>query len=454
MSGPSLLLIDDDREYCGDLNLVLGQQYAVKFCHDGEDALKILQDQRPDIVLLDVEFGAEQMQGLEILENIKALESAPPVIMLSGSRSLDVVVEAIKRGAFHYAPKSGDLPQLLNLMEQALQGQRSRLTIQAQRDEVNRLTGAFIAGDERTMRVLDRVDQVAPTQASVLITGESGTGKEMVARRIHDQSGLDGPFVGINCAAVPAEIIESEIFGHARGAFTGADRQRIGKIELATGGTLFLDEIGESPVSFQVKLLRALGERVYYRLGENKTMLVQTRIMAATSKDLQKAMTTGVFREDLYYRLNNFRIHLAGLRDRPGDILPLAQVFLAEAASLLGKDIHGFSPSAEKQMLKHPWPGNVRQLRNEVERAAISCSGPVIRLGEMFSLESAFETGPLLYEEAKGRFLDEWQLGYISERLRETEGNVSEAAKRSGISRQSFQRMMRKQGLKAEDFLN
>ena len=452
MSGPRLLLIDDDVEYCGDLAMVLRGQFSMAVCHDGPTALTMLQDDQPDLVLLDVDFGRDRMPGLEILEHIRAMESPPPVIMLSGEQKLDTVVKAFKMGAFHYAAKNGDLPQLLNIIGQALASRRNMMTIQAQRDEVNRLTGAFIAGDDLTLQVLTRVKQVAATGATVLITGESGTGKEMVARRIHEQSGQDGPFVGINCAAVPAEIIESEIFGHAKGAFTGAERLRIGKFELASGGTLFLDEIGESPLAFQVKLLRVLGERVFSRLGENKDLPVQTRVLAATSKDLGRAMNEGHFRSDLYYRLNNYRIHLAPLHERPGDILPLARVFLAEASGRFGKDIHGFSPAVENQLLAHSWPGNVRQLRNEVERAVITSTGPLISLGQMFNLEGAMGPQHLPYDQAKERLLKEWQAGYLSDRLRETAGNVSEAADRSGLPRQSFQRLIRTLGIDPEEF--
>lgn len=452
MSGPAVLIIDDDREYCGDIHLILGQHFSVTTCQDGGQALDLLQSDSPDIVLLDVEFGPDQLQGLEILERIRGLEDPPPVIMLSGSRNLDVVVQAIKLGAFHYAPKSADLPQLLNLMEQALGSKRSRLTIQAQRQEVERLTGSYVAGDDKTIKLLEQLEMVAPTEATVLITGESGTGKEMVARRIHDRSGLEGPFVGINCAAFPAEMIESEIFGHGKGAFTGADRLRVGKIELAAGGTLFLDEIGESPLAFQVKLLRVLSERHFTRLGENKELEVRARVLAATSRNLEEAMRAGNFREDLYYRLNNFRVHLPALRERPGDILPLAAAFLQEAAGRLGKEIHGFSPAVEKRLLDHGWPGNVRHLRNEVERAVISCGSPVIGLGDMFNLEAAFEPGHLPYDQAKLRIVKEWQTRYVSDRLRESSGNVTVAAERSGMLRPAFQRLMRSLGIDPQEF--
>ncbi len=452
MNRPSVLVIDDDLTYCHDIQLILGQHFNVTTCRDGQEGMGLLELDRPDIILLDVEFGPKQLQGLEILERIKSLNDPPPVIMLSGSRELDDVVKAIKLGAFHYAPKSAELPQLLNLMQQAMGSQRNRMTIQAQQQEVQRLTGSFVARDPRTLRILDQLSKVAPTDATVLITGESGTGKEMVARRIHQESGLEGPFVGINCGAVPADIIEAEIFGHAKGAFTGADSQRVGKIELAGGGTLFLDEIGESPLAFQVKLLRVLSERRFTRLGENRELEVNARVLAATSRHLENAMEQGSFRSDLYYRLNNFRVHLPGLRERRGDITPLAEVFLAEAASRFGKAILGFSPAVEKRMNEHGWPGNVRQLRNEVERAVISCTGTVISLGDMFSLEAAFEPGHLPYDQAKDRILREWQTGYLSERLRESGGNVSEAAANCGLPRQSFQRLIRSLGLDPQEF--
>ncbi len=453
MSAARVFLIDDDQAVCDDLSLVLRGRFEVVVANDGSAALERLHEVGPDVVLLDVDFGAGRMTGLEILEKIRAGDDPPPVIMLSGSHELEVVVQAIKMGAFHYVSKSADLPQLLNLMDKALSTRWRDRAIMAHRDEVGRLTGSFVAGDDLTHKILAQVDLVAETDATVLITGDSGTGKEMVARRIHEQSLFaKGPFVGINCGAVPADIIESEIFGHAKGAFTGADKLRVGKFELAAGGTLFLDEIGDSPLAFQVKLLRVLGESVFQRLGENTNLDVQTRILAATSKDLEQAISDGEFRSELFYRLNIYRIHLQPLQQRPGDIMPLARNFLSEAARRFRRDIHDFSPAVEKRMLEFPWPGNVRQLRNEVERAVIVCRQQFIGLGHMFTGGLVHPNNVETYTEAKDRVTSIWQASYLSARLQDSGGNVSEAAKAAGMSRQSFQRLVRELGLDPQDF--
>ena len=455
MANPLLFIIDDEPEYCSDLALILSHRFEVNMAYDGPGALEYLKNNQPDIILLDVNLGEGRMSGLEILEHIRATDNAPPVIMLSGQQDLETVVQAIKIGAFHYVSKPADLPQLLNLVEMALSCRANSRALQAHRDEVERLTGSFVAGDPTTMQMLEQIDKVAATDATVLVTGESGSGKEMVARRIHDHSLVKGgPFVGINCGAVPAEIIESEMFGHARGAFTGADRKRMGKFEMANGGTLFLDEIGDSPLPFQIKLLRVLGERTFSRLGENESIRVNTRIVAATSKDLELAITKGEFRSELYYRLNIYRIHLLPLRERLGDIQPLAEAFLKEAAVRFRKEIHGFSPAVQQQMARHPWPGNVRQLRNEVERSVLICSGPVISLGDIFQSGMVGQTanGQEEYDEAKARITEQWQREFITEKLTLTQGNVTEAAKKSGMPRPSFQRIMKNLGLDPEGF--
>ncbi len=456
MVGARLFIIDDDIRYCQDLELMLSGKFCFDMAHNGPEALEHLKSNHPDIILLDVDLGVGKMSGLEILENIRAMDDAPPVIMLSGNQEVVTVVEAIKMGAFHYATKQADLPQLLNLVEKALTSRDSSRALAAHRGEVVRLTGSFIAGDTSTHHMLDKIDRVAPTDATVLITGESGTGKEMVARRIHHCSDVsEGPFVAINCGAVPGEIIESEMFGHSRGAFTGADRQRVGKFEMASGGTLFLDEIGDSPMAFQVKLLRVLGERVFSRVGENSDIPVKTRIIAATSKDLEQAIEDGEFRPELYYRLNIYRIHLLPLNERPGDILPLADNFLQVAASRFRKDIHGFSDAVKKRLLSHEWVGNVRHLGNEVERAVLNCQGKVIGVGDIFQSSQSgspqVET-PGLYDDDKLIITQKWQRDYLSARLELCGGNITEAAKASGMPRQSFQRLLKSLNIEAEDF--
>jgi two-component system response regulator AtoC len=453
MAGPRLFLIDDDREDCADVEAVLGGKYTIFQAHSGDSALEMLDKVGPDVILLDVDFGKGSMSGLEILERVRARENPPPVIMLSGSQSLSTVVRAMKMGAFHYIAKPADLPELINLLEQALASSQRVRQIQAQRDELGRLTGSFVAGDDHTFRLLETVDQVAETETTVLITGESGTGKEMVARRIHEGSPRrDGTFVGINCGAVPADIIESEIFGHVKGAFTGADSLRVGKFEMAAGGTLFLDEIGESPLPFQVKLLRVLGENVFARLGDNQDLSVDTRVLAATSKDLEKAIAKGEFRAELFYRLNIYRIHLVPLRERRGDILPLARHFLTETLPRFRREIEGFSPAVETRMVAEHWHGNVRELRNFVERAVINCKGGMIGLGDMFGQAGRFTAGSAQFSEAKDLMVREWETRFLTERLTETGGNVTQAAELSGMNRQGFQRKMRELGLRSSDF--
>jgi DNA-binding NtrC family response regulator len=452
MSLPTVLIIDDEPDFCSDLSLVLSRDFLVSASHDGKEALELVDELSPDLVLLDVEFRPGQMPGLEILEHLQAKEDPPPVIMLSGSRDINVVVQAVKLGAFHYVNKGADLPDLVNLMGMAMSSRRDRLTIMAQRAEVQRLTGNLIARDPATIKILDKVDQVAATDVNVLITGESGTGKEMIARRLHNESGVSGTLVGINCATFEGDLINSEIFGHVKGAFTGADRDHMGKIELATGGTLFLDEIGESDPKFQSRLLRALSEKTYTRVGCHKERQVRTRIVAATSKKLSDAMQREEFREDLYYRLNQFRIHVPPLRERTGDILPLARAFLMESAARFGKGSLQFSEGVERRLVQQPWPGNVRELRYEIERAVLSSTGDIISLGDMFQLDEPDPTTRLPYEEAKEKVVGDWQRGYATELLRETEGNVTKAAEMAGMPRQSFQRLLRKLKLNPEEF--
>lgn len=457
-----LFLIDDEKDFCADLEAVLGSRYEIAMAHDGETALRDIDKISPDVILLDVEFSASDLDGVRILKLIQALDNPPPVIMLSGSSRVNTVVEAMKLGAFHYVIKPADPPELINLIEHALtEGRRSR-HIQAQRGELGRLTGSLICGDEIMHRVLEQTDTVAETSATVMITGESGTGKEMIARRIHEGSQFStGPFVGINCAAFPPDLIESEIFGHMPHAFTGAT-SRMGKLELAAGGTFFMDEVGEAPLDLQVKLLRALGEKTFSRLGENTERKVDCRIVAATSRDLEQAIAAGEFREDLYYRLNIYQIKLPPLRQRRGDIMVLARHFLDRFAAENSRPIVGFAQEVEDRIMSEPWRGNVRELRNFVERAVINCRARLIGLGDMFGTDP----GPAVTaDDLDGSGVEQVTLKcaaeqakearerrYCANRLRETGGNVSKAAELSGVLRQSFQRKLKELDLHPDDF--
>ena len=470
MNRPRLFLLDDEPDFCDDLEAVLGSRYNIDMAHDAETGLRKIAGVSPDVVLLDVEFEGSEVNGVQILERIRALDDPPPVIMLSGRTRVSTVVEAMKLGAFHYVIKPADPPELFNLIERALVAGRSKRQIQAQQGELGRLTGSFICGDDRMFRVLEQADTVAGTTATVMITGESGTGKEMIARRVHEGSNYSsGPFVGINCSAFPADLIESEIFGHSQAAFTGA-KSRIGKLELAAGGTFFMDEVGEAPLDLQVKLLRALGEKMFVRLGENVEREVRCRIVAATSRDLTEAITDGTFREDLYYRLNIYRIKLPALRQRPGDVMVLARHFLDQFAAENARAIAGFSPAVEQRILQERWSGNVRELRNFVERAVINCRGGLIGLGDMFGSDpgldmradessdetsgvgSAAESETISLKEAGDWAKDERERQYCRNRLREAGGNVSRAAEASGVLRQSFQRKLRDLGVDPDEF--
>jgi len=459
MRGPRIFIIDDDQEFCADLEAVLNSRYEVALAHTGEEALAAIDEVNPDVVLLDVKFAGSSLSGVRILEHIRALDHAPPVIMLSGDARVGTVVEAMKLGAFHYITKPAAPPELFNLIARAVAaGQHSR-QIMAQRGELGRLTGSLICGDESMFRVLEQVDVVAGTTATVLITGESGTGKEMIARRIHEGSAFSsGPFVGINCSAFPADLIESEIFGHAANAFTNAS-SRIGKLELAADGTFFMDEVGEASPALQIKLLRALSEKVFSRLGENAERRVGCRIVAATSRDLEQVMTTGGFREDLYYRLNIYRIKLPPLRERPGDVMVLARHFLDQFIAENGRQISGFSAAVIERIEREKWQGNVRELRNFVERAVINCQGGLIGLGDMFGSGDRSRAGTatdtaerLTLREAGDQAKDERERQYCRHRLSETGGNVTRAAELSGVLRQSFQRKLKDLGVDPDEF--
>ncbi len=450
-----VLVIDDDREFASDLEALLGSAHLVEIASSGESGLAKAASWMPDVVLLDVDLGSGS-DGYDILQQLTGAEPAPAVIMLTGDRDVTSVVRAVKLGAFHYVCKPPEVDELRNLIDRGLREAQLRRMVRVLESEVGRLAGApeFVVGDPQTTGMLRRIDRLAPTGAAVLITGECGTGKEMVARRIHAMGDRpDGPFLGVNCAAIPADLIEAELFGHEKGAFTGADRRHTGKFEIAAGGTLFLDEIGDSPDLFQVKLLRVLEEKCYFRVGGESPIRTDVRILAATSRDVEQEIIDGRFRPELFYRLNVVRIHIGPLRERPGDILPLAYHFLAAATSQYGRTVKGFTPAAEKTLLEHEWPGNVRELRNSIERAVIQAHGD--RIGAMdvdlYHMGGAV-TAPPSYAEAKARWSLNFKRQYVAAQLRASFGHITRAAELSGVKRQAFQRLMREAGIDAKSY--
>jgi DNA-binding NtrC family response regulator len=449
---PTVLIVDDEVDFAQDMAVALSDRYDVTTAGSPDEALRTISRIQPRAVLLDVDLQAA-LDGLDLLERIATGEDGPLVIMLTRDMDVRTVVKAVKLGAYDYVVKPPDIEALIHTLERGLRERALAQKVESLEKDVERAYGEIVAADENMLRILREVDKVARTDATVLITGESGVGKELVARRIHKKSDrADQPFVAFNCAAVPKSLIESELFGHERGAFTGAERCREGMFKLADGGILFLDEVGDSPDELQAKLLRAIEEQVYYRVGGEKPQRIDVRVLAATSHDLERDVEEGRFRDALYYRLNVYRIHIPPLRKRPGDIVPIARHFLKHYAVQVGKDIDGFTPKAEEALKRYHWPGNVRELKNMVERAVIRCQRREIGIGDLFGDDMRVFAESPTYDEARAKAMQEFKIRYLTTQLRWADGNVTLAAQRSGIPRQSFHRMLKECGIDPEEF--
>lgn len=367
---PKILIIDDEKVIRSTLKEILEyEKYQIEEAQDGEQGLKMLQEKEYDLVLCDIKMP--KMDGLEVLEKASELEKQPQFIMISAHGSIETAVEATKKGAFDFIPKPPDLNRLLLTVRNALEKKSLVSETKVLRRKLSQKLD--MVGESPAIRhVKDTIEKVAPTDARVLITGPNGTGKELVAHWIHQKSNRSSaPFIAVNCAAIPAELIESELFGHEKGSFTSAVKQRIGKFEQADGGTLFLDEIGDMSLSAQSKVLRALQEHKITRVGGDKDIKVDVRVLAATNKDLKKEIEEGSFREDLYHRLSVILIQVPALKNRKEDIPLLVNKFLEDIAKEYGtakKDIH---KDALAKLQEFPWTGNIRELRNVVERLVI-----------------------------------------------------------------------------------
>ncbi len=352
--------------------------WTVSEVADGGQAIACLEQEIFDVVLTD--YKMPEKTGLDILKRSKMLNEGTVVLVMTAYGTIESAVDAMKAGAYDYVLKPFDLEELELKVDRALEHRRLLARLQAY--DRNNLPGRFenIVGESPQMKEIFRtIEKVARSNATVLVLGETGVGKELIAEAIHrNSSRADRPFVKMNCAALHENLLESELFGHERGAFTGADRQRIGRFELANEGTLFLDEIGNMSPSTQAKVLRVLQEREFERLGGSRTLKVDVRLVAATNKNLEQAIAKGEFREDLYYRLNVVTIVVPPLRERKEDVLPLATHFLNRFAAEFGKDVRGFDPSAIRTLRRHHWPGNIRELENTVERAVLMCEGGLV----------------------------------------------------------------------------
>ncbi|MGH8012819.1 MAG: sigma-54-dependent transcriptional regulator [Candidatus Binataceae bacterium] len=431
-----ILVADDDVAVHEDWRDTLSSWgYQVAFAADGEKALELTTSFQPHVLLCDLRMPRKG--GLEVLSELKQLGSDMITVMISGAGEIDDAVRAIKLGAYDYLTKPVDLERLRNLLNNVsahimLGEENQRL----RRNLIHSGTYGPVVGRSLGMRrVMTLAEQIAASSASTILLGESGTGKEVIAHMIHDLSGRrDGPFVAINCAALPETLMESELFGHERGAFTGADRRREGCFELANGGTLLLDEIGEMKVELQVKLLRVLEEHRLRRLGGSTEVTIDVRVLAASNRNLETAVHEKKFREDLYYRLNVFAIELPPLRERADDIAPLVEHFLRTIEMPEGKLVTGIDGEALEVLKSYEWPGNVRQLRNVLERALIVTRGPVITTADLPpNISSSREAKPT-FEVRVGTSLDQVERELVQHTLAFTGGNRSEAARILGVS--------------------
>jgi DNA-binding NtrC family response regulator len=374
------LVIDDEKAIRNALREILEhEKHKVEEAEDGASGLEKAKKGGFDVVLCDIKMP--KMDGMEVLEKLMAQDDSIPVVMISGHGTIDTAVDAIKKGAFDFISKPPDLNRILVTLRNALdRGElvQETKTLRQKVQKVKAGDARMVGSSEAMDAIREMVDKVAPSDARVLITGGNGAGKEGVARMLHEKSARkSGPFVEVNCAAIPGELIESELFGHEKGAFTSAIAQRKGKFELASGGTLFLDEIGDMSLAAQAKVLRALQENKITRVGGDKEIKVDTRVVAATNKELRKEIAEGRFREDLFHRLSVIPIHVPDLKDRAGDIPELIEHFLAKVCEEQGIAAKKMSDKAVKELQKLPWTGNVRELRNVVERLVI-LSGPEV----------------------------------------------------------------------------
>ena len=457
MSARILIVEDEDR-----LRRVVELQlrsagYETELAATAELALPVAE--KADLILTDLRLPG--MDGLAFLAQLRQRQITAPVIMMTAFSSVETAVEAMKSGAQDFLPKPFSMDHLMTVVAKALEVRSLRAENRTLREQLGaRYDVASIIGRSPGMRdVLAMVERVAPTRATVLLVGESGVGKDLIARAIHYQSPRrDKPFVKINCTAIPEPLMESELFGYEKGAFTGATASKLGKFEQADTGTVFLDEIGDVPMAVQVKLLRILQERELERLGSNKTRQVDVRVIAATNVDLKKALAQGTFREDLFYRLNVMPIEILPLRERREDIPVLAERFVLKAAQTHGSPVDSISPEAVARLVDFPWPGNVRQLENVIERSVLLSLGARLEAsdikldalaGRASSAASASASDGAAPFVPEGMTLDEFEQAILREALRRAAGNKSQAARMLGLTRNALRYRLTQMGIEA-----
>jgi len=455
MEQPRVLIVDDEPSVRESVRMVLKDRHQVLTAAAGNQALDLITQSPVDVVLLDILMPG--MDGLEVLERIKGRASGPQVIMLTATKTVKTAVAAMKLGAFNYITKPFDVDELMVTVERAIESAALAREVEALRAEVGaRYSFGNIVGNATKMQAaLRTVTMVAPLKTTVLITGESGTGKELIAKALHYNSPrTHRPLITINCAAIPENLLETELFGHERGAFTDAHARKLGQFELADQSTLFLDEIGELPPSTQAKLLRVLENAEFTRVGGTQPVRVDVRIIAATNRDLVQGMQDGTFRSDLYYRLDVVSIHLPPLRDRREDISALVRHFLTAKAQQLGLPEKTFSNEALDLLMQYAWPGNVRELENAIERALVLSNGALMTPSDLPQYLASGDRTPhplkqsvMRGEIRLGEAVDQFEQELIRSALTQTGQNQTRAAELLGTTRRILKYKMDKLGL-------
>ena len=456
-----ILIVEDERAIRLALSGLLRREgYETDQAENGEEAIRALGKDAYDFVLTDLALGSGA-SGMEVLRSAKEHQPETPVVMITAHGNEQIAVEAMKLGADDYVPKPFDNDEIRLVVKRALERTRLSRENRILRARVERDFGFdnLIGSGPAMRRVFEMIQKVAETDLTVLIRGASGTGKELVAQALHQHSPRKNqPFVAVNCAAISRELVESELFGHEKGAFTGADAKRAGRFEAADRGTVFLDEIGDMAPETQAKVLRVLEERSLERVGGTQPIEVDVRVVAATHRDLEAEVKEGRFREDLYYRLKVVELDLPPLRERSEDLPGLAQRFLEQVAERLGREKKRLSDEALARLIRHSWPGNVRELRNVIEQAAVLASGESIEEADLnLSAGTDGGTGHLPhhdepFSDAKKRVVEDFERSFLLRALRDNDGNISRTAEAIGMVRQSLQQKIRELELRDEDW--
>ncbi len=461
---PRILVVEDENAIRLALKGLLTREgYEVDLSVDGEAAIEQLGTQAYDLVLTDLALG-HGASGMDVLKRVKEVRPETAVVMITAHGSEKIAVEAMKAGAEDYIPKPFDNDEIRVVVRRAVDRYRLERDNRLLLEQIQRSYGfeSLIGSGASMWKVFETIQKVAETDLSAMIRGESGTGKELVAQALHNRSPRKNrPFVTVNCAAISRELVESELFGHEKGSFTGADSRRLGRFEAADGGTIFLDEIGDMAPETQAKVLRVLQEKTLERVGSTQSIEVDVRVISATHRNLEKEVEAGAFREDLYYRLKVVEIELPPLRARTEDIPALSHRFLEQVAERLGREPKPLSPEALATLTRHEWPGNVRELRNVLEQAAVLSSGDAIEASDLHLPEGSAPAKAALdlpagvtFGDAKRRTVESFERSFLLSALRENDGNVSRTAQAIGMVRQSLQQKIRELDLRSEDWGN